>query len=1279
MQRGDRLITDKKITAADYADKDVVSAPDRLTGTAQENKYVFDRAVKEVVQPKYNALIDELDTELGSRIVSDDILKMRLDENGVVEYSADGTNYVKMIGRHGAKGDGTPATGAEIFNDPDNVASGSYSHAEGINTKANGQSAHAEGADTIASGINSHAEGLMSKAEGKAAHAEGLFTTASGDYSHAEGWMTTASGESAHAQGCETISSGSFSHSGGKNTIASADYQTAIGKYNTEDETAAVIVGNGASEIARSNAMTLDWNGNLKLAGDVTFSGDRSLTDELSNLTAEDVGAAPAVHTHTADDISGLDPVATSGYVSVGRRDGTIVGAESTAEGKNTIASGKTAHAEGDSTEASGSYSHAEGKSTKATGYVVHAEGYDSEASGSYSHAEGKSTKAIDYAAHAEGNYSEASGNCSHAEGTETKAIGYAAHAEGSCTEARGDYSHARGYYTLTNSNCQSAIGKYNAEDITAALILGNGTSTSNRSNAMTVDWNGNLNLAGDITFSGNRSLTEELNNITIPIAGDELGGVKNGGSVIIKSDGTMDAPTGGSRDGSIKANKMVLADCIRKLISVSTGSGGSSYYLNILKFTYYETDFGSVTSLPIRFQAQAAGVSTIRIQVEGLVIHSDGSGTNIRSDEMNVNLPSSIKKGDLIIASLNLDTMEFTILEINAIPLGTVSAINNHVPNDNGAVTLAARDVGAASEDHVHEIATTNTAGFLSASDKTKLDSLSSTIPVAGDELGGVKNGGNVVVNSDGTMTAPEGGGSGGAVESVNGKTGAVTLTADDISALSKTAQTVTNWNNATNTGVYTSDLTAQNLPDMEADSSGGVCNGLTINDAQFIMCSDYSMMNIWAGYRHYMGSGYFTEWTQFLSSSSGFSAITVTDWNNATQTGFYTSNADADNAPYPYTYDTCFGFVIANTSAAQQFVFRESKASNGIVDNALYTRSVRLNSRPVYYGEWQLVNKQAAADVPITAISGMTATTVQEALEENFQSVVDGKSSLETAITDKGGTVSKTGDVATFAELTAGVGTISGGGSSEDYVNMLKRDSASVVIPTETTALGDRVFYNWSTLTSISGWDNVNAIGEYTFNGCTVFAPDKLPDNLTSIGRSAFQRCTALAITALPENLATIGDYAFEVCTALALTNLPDGLTEIPQSAFASCPNLALTSLPAGLTAIKNRAFQYDTNLALTSLPAGITQLDAYTFQNCTSLKITSLPDALTTIGSMVFAGCTGLTSITIGPNVTSIVTTAFSGCTNLTQITCGFAQGAVSGAPWGATNANITYVLL
>ncbi len=34
-------------------------------------------------------------------------------------------------------------------------------------------------------------------------------------------------------------------------------------------------------------------------------------------------------------------------------------------------------------------------------------------------------------------------------------------------------------------------------------------------------------------------------------------------------------------------------------------------------------------------------------------------------------------------------------------------------------------------------------------------------TLPIGGDELGGVKNGGNVVINEDGTMTAPASGGS--------------------------------------------------------------------------------------------------------------------------------------------------------------------------------------------------------------------------------------------------------------------------------------------------------------------------------------------------------------------------------------------------------------------------------------------------------------------------------------------------------------------------------------
>ena len=54
---------------------------------------------------------------------------------------------------------------------------------------------------------------------------------------------------------------------------------------------------------------------------------------------------------------------------------------------------------------------------------------------------------------------------------------------------------------------------------------------------------------------------------------------------------------------------------------------------------------------------------------------------------------------------------------------------------------------------------------------------------------------------------------------------------------------------------------------------------------------------------------------------------------------------------------------------------------------------------------------------------------TGLQDKLDEVFQSVSNGKTLLETAITDKGSSVSKAGDVATFEELKTGIAGISNG----------------------------------------------------------------------------------------------------------------------------------------------------------------------------------------------------------------------------------------------------------
>ena len=214
--------------------------------------------------------------------------------------------------------------------------------------------------------------------------------------------------------------------------------------------------------------------------------------------------------------------------ISMGREEGSTIGVRSVAVGSNVTASGDYSHAEGFYTEANNNYSHAEGESTTASGHASHAEGniteasgdyshaegFETIASGDYSHAEGESTTASGISSHAEGNSTTASEYCSHAEGGSTTASGYYSHAEGSRTEASnyyshaegantiasGECSHAEGYLTIASSEYQHVQGKYNIEDTanTYAHIVGNGDENA-RSNAHTLDWNGNAWFAGNV------------------------------------------------------------------------------------------------------------------------------------------------------------------------------------------------------------------------------------------------------------------------------------------------------------------------------------------------------------------------------------------------------------------------------------------------------------------------------------------------------------------------------------------------------------------------------------------------------------------------------------------------------------------------------------------------------------------------------------------------------------------------------------------------------------
>lgn len=124
------------------------------------------------------------------------------------------------------------------------------------------------GAEVFNGGAAGNASGMMS-------HAEGISTKATGDYSHAEGSSTIANGINAHAEGEHTVANSRNAHAEGMGTIASSFAQHVQGRYNIENsaETYAHIVGNGEGDTSRSNAYTLDWDGNAWFAGKVKVGG----------------------------------------------------------------------------------------------------------------------------------------------------------------------------------------------------------------------------------------------------------------------------------------------------------------------------------------------------------------------------------------------------------------------------------------------------------------------------------------------------------------------------------------------------------------------------------------------------------------------------------------------------------------------------------------------------------------------------------------------------------------------------------------------------------------------------------------------------------------------------------------------------------------------------------------------------------------------------------------------------------------------------------------------
>ena len=263
----------------------------------------------------------------------------------------------------------------------------------------------------------------------------------------------------------------------------------------------------GAAVIGKEN---VELNGRL-LASSST--GLNAVAEGISTTASNNAAHAEGTGTIANHPNAHAEGLGTQAIANATHAEGTSTvasGDYAHAEGAGVQASGYAAHAEGGGTTVSGEYAHAEGSGSTASNNAAHAEGSGTQATANSAHAEGGGAQATAYAAHAEGGGTIASGQCAHAEGGGTTASGAWSHAEGGSTCANGQGSHAEGTGTYAKNAYQHVGGKYNVHDPsransdqigTYAEIIGNGTSDTQRSNARTLDWQGNEALAGGLTL----------------------------------------------------------------------------------------------------------------------------------------------------------------------------------------------------------------------------------------------------------------------------------------------------------------------------------------------------------------------------------------------------------------------------------------------------------------------------------------------------------------------------------------------------------------------------------------------------------------------------------------------------------------------------------------------------------------------------------------------------------------------------------------------------------
>ncbi len=264
----------------------------------------------------------------------------------------------------------------------------------------------------------------------------------------------------------------------------------------------------------------------------------------------------------------------------------------------------------------------------------------------------------------------------------------------------------------------------------------------------------------------------------------------------------------------------------------------------------------------------------------------------------------------------------------------------------------------------------------------------------------------------------------------------------------------------------------------------------------------------------------------------------------------------------------------------------------------------------------------------------------------------------------------------VLVFAMLAAFVPVLSDGGATsyaagdftveDGTLTKYTGSGGNIIIPVTVKVIGEKVFYNNTSITGVTIPSTVTTVGAKAFYGCKALESVKFADNVATIGEDAFYECEKLGDVTLPKKLSSISPRSFLKCssmTAFAISDTNETF-EVSKGVLYNKTTKTLVSYPCGKTdelyTVKNGtetvstyAFFKNEHIKKVNFTSAVKTIGSYAFAYCSNLAtIPFLPSALTKIDSCSFRS-TAITDISIPVNVTVLGGGVFSDCRSLSKI--------------------------